>query len=355
MKKPTVITTITALYRRHPIRFLAVGGAILIAAATITAAVLLAYEPPTPQNATIPAKPRPKPKFYSPLTGREVPDEATTKQAVTAIMIENSPDARPQSGLKGAGVVYEAVAEGGITRFLAIYQEDKPGPIGPVRSLRPYFIDWAAPYHASIAHFGGSKLALDTVRNGQYRDLDMMAIGGGWRVSDRAAPHNVYTDYSSIDRLNQSKGYTSSEFTSFPRATGKPSEAPNATSVSIAISSPLYNTNYVYDAASNTYVRHLGGAPHVDREGGQLQPTVVIALVVSMTKVHEDGWRESIATSGNGRAVVFQNGIATEATWHKADSGSALKITGSDGAEIQLDRGQTWITATPNSGGISWQ
>ena len=93
-------------------------------------------------------KPKPKPpqKYFSNLTGEQVGDEAATKQAVTGVMIENSSDSRPQSGLKKAGVVYETVAEGGITRFIALYQHDKPELIGPVRSLRIYYLDWAAPY-----------------------------------------------------------------------------------------------------------------------------------------------------------------------------------------------------------------
>jgi len=111
-------------------------------------------------------------KYYSPLTGEQVADEAATKQVVTAIMIENSPDARPQSGIKDAGVVYEAIAEGGITRFLTLHQQDKPQLVGPVRSLRIYFLDWLAPYNASVAHVGGSADALAEVRNGSYRDID---------------------------------------------------------------------------------------------------------------------------------------------------------------------------------------
>ncbi len=107
-------------------------------------------QPPTPQPAPEPVK------YYSPLTGMLVPDEATTKLAVTGMMIENSPDARPQSGIKDSGVVFEAIAEGGITRFLVLYQEQKPQLIGPVRSVRIYDLDWLAAFDASIGHVGGS-------------------------------------------------------------------------------------------------------------------------------------------------------------------------------------------------------
>ena len=116
-------------------------------------------------------------------------------------MIENSPDARPQSGIKQAGVVYEAIAEGGITRFLALYQEAKPGLIGPVRSVRMYYVDWAAPYNASIAHIGGSAAALAEVRNGNYRDIDQFFNSGSyWRAI--ATPRTMYTPTLSASTLS---------------------------------------------------------------------------------------------------------------------------------------------------------
>lgn len=302
-------------------------------------------------------KPAPAPVFYSPLTGNKVADEAATKQAVTAIMIENSPNARPQSGLKQAGVVYEAVAEGGITRFLTIHQENKPQLIGPVRSLRMYYVDWLAAYDASVAHVGGSAAALAEVRNGGYRDIDQFFNSGSyWRASDRYAPHNVYTSFERLDALNQAKGYTSSSFTGFARAEGKPVDTPTASQVTINISSQPYNTSYTYDKVTNTYQRFLGGAPHLDREDGQITPSVIVAMKVDMTRILEDGYRESINTIGSGSAVIFQNGTATEATWHKPDRKTGITFTGTDGQIIPLVRGQTWIAAVPNStGSVSWQ
>lgn len=296
-------------------------------------------------------------KFYSPLTGEEVKDEAATKQAVTAIMIENSPDARPQSGIKQAGVVYEAIAEGGITRFLTLHQQDKPQLIGPVRSLRMYYVDWLAPYNASVAHVGGSAASLAEIRNGNYRDIDQFFNGGYyWRATDRYAPHNVYTSFEKLDALNASKGYKESSFTGFSRVDGKASKEPNATNVTINISGPLYNTTYTYDATSNRYNRFLAGEPHNDREEGQITPSVVIALKVDMIHVLEDGYRESVTTTGSGGAVIFQNGTAIESTWHKADRGAPLTFTDAAGKDIPLIRGQTWILAVPNgSGSVSWQ
>jgi hypothetical protein len=346
-------------FARRPYRIYLVAGAVLIIIALIAATLVLSA--PQPVIDTTPIKVTKKKVetpvvYYSPLTGTKVADEATTKLAVTGIMIENSPDARPQSGLKDAGIVYEAVAEGGITRFLALYQEAKPALIGPVRSLRMYYIDWAAPYQASIAHFGGSAASLAEVSNGNYRNLDLMVGGYAWRASDRYAPHNVYTNFTNIDKYNVAKGYTTSSFTGFTRQDGKTATTPNATSIDLTISSAWYNPHYDYDAASNTYARSINGAASNDREGGQITPSVVIALKVDMSLVKEDGWRESITTSGSGQAYIFQNGTVAESTWRKSSRTSPLELLDAQGKAIALNRGQTWIAAIPNSGGnVSWK
>lgn len=327
-------------------------------------AFVMFYQKPVPASAPAiikPQTPAPPPKpvvYYSPLTGARVDSEAAAQEPVTAIMIENSPQARPQSGVFDAGIVYEAIAEGGITRFLALYQEAKPQLIGPVRSVRMYYVDWLAPYNSSVAHVGGSYNALREIRNGNYRDIDQFFNPGAyWRTTDRYAPHNVYTSFERLDALNRAKGYTSSTFTGFSRSDGKPAAQPNATSVVINFSSPLYNTTYAYDAASGRYLRSMAGAPHQDREKGQLAPSTVIAMFVTMSRVMEDGYRENIETIGSGRAVIFQNGTATEATWQKPNREAQVKFVDAAGAEVPLNRGQTWIAAVPTSGGgsISWQ
>lgn len=347
-----------AWVRKNP-KMAAVYAVGILALLTLIAAALVATFAPQklPESLKVTSYKKPDPVYYSPLTGNKVADEAATKQPVTAIMIENSPDARPHSGLKQAGVVYEAIAEGGITRFLAVYQEAKPQLIGPVRSLRMYYLDWATPYDASIAHIGGSKAALDEVRNGKYKDIDQFFNAGSyWRATDRYAPHNVYTSFEKLDALNASKGYTSSTFTAWPRQDGKASEARDASSIAINISSAWYNTQYQYDADNNVYLRSIGGEASNDREEGRIAPNVVIAMKVNMTKVMEDGWRESITTTGSGDVVIFQNGTVVQGKWSKGSRTEQITFTDTDGKEIRLNRGQTWIAAVPNgSGSVTWE
>lgn len=306
-------------------------------------------------------KPQPKAPqtVASPLTGVQVaPDEA--KRPVTGIMIENSLDARPQSGLQDAGVVYEAIAEGGITRFLALFQEAQPQYIGPVRSLRPYFLDFAAPYQASIVHVGGSPDALKIVRNGNYRDLDQFfnAIYFS-RIRSRPAPHNVYTDFSRLDKLNKNKHYTSSLFNSWPRKADQKLSKPTATKINFNISGPLYNVHYDYDASTNTYLRSEGGQPHVnlvsssDRKGVRLHPKVVIALVMTY-HLASDHHHSVYEDNGSGRAYIFQDGGVESAVWSKTGTTGELTFKDAQGTAVSLDSGQTWISLVGSKSMVSY-
>ena len=218
-------------------------------------------------------------------------------------------------------------------------------------------MDWLAAFDAGIAHVGGSAAALSEIRNGSHRDLDQFFNSGSyWRVNDRPSPHNVYTSFEKLDALNNAKGYTTSVFTGFSRIDGKPVAKPDATNINITISSSLYNSTYLYDAKSNTYARSQAGAPHLDREDGQITPSVVVALRVDETTELQDGYREVIATTGSGQATIFQNGTAVAATWHKADMASQLTFTDAAGKDIPVVRGQTWVVAVPNNAGdVSWK
>ena len=350
---------VRAWVRAHPARTYAIAGAGLVLAGGLTAMAIL-WQQPEPAPAPVvkkTVKPTPPPKYYSPLTGELVKTQAATTKPATAIMIENSPDARPQSGLKNAEVVYEAVAEGGITRFLALYQQKEPGLIGPVRSLRMYYVDWLTPYNASVAHVGGSAAALKVVRSGGYRDIDQFFNPNSYyRSADRYAPHNVYTTFKRLKQLNASKGYKTSKPVPFDRADDKAKLPQNATQVSLDISGPLYNSSYKYNPKTKLYARSQAGAPHIDREDGQITAKVVIALRVNMQRVMEDGYRESIATTGKGEAMIFQNGNAIKATWRKNSRTDQLYFTDANRERIQLARGTTWISAIPTSGGnVTWQ
>lgn len=316
-------------------------------------------------------------KYYSPLTGVEVATKELSTGPVTAVMIPNDTyGARPQAGLKGAGVVFEAICEGGITRFLALFQSDKPELIGPIRSVRMYYISWAAAFNAGIVHYGGNIDALAEIRNGNYRDLDqMLNNSASWRDPSRTNPDDAFTSSARLDELNAAKGYTTSEFTGFKReaivkptaATTAPSTTtgtttdtttatatptfPAATNINIHISGFDFDSSYIYDAATNTYARSQAGAPHLDTAGSQIAPSVVIAMNVEENSSPYPENHEEITTIGSGAAKIFQNGVVIEGTWSKPSQFEQITFADANGVEIPLVRGQTWITAVPNAYG----
>ncbi len=292
-----------------------------------------------------PVKPKTVP---SPLTGLQVSPELAGRP-VTGIMIENSPDARPQSGIQDAGVVFEAIAEGGITRFLTLYQEAQPQYIGPVRSLRPYYIDWAASFDASIAHVGGSPDALNQIRSGG-KDLDQFFNADSyWRQNTRIAPHNVYTSFEKMDALNKSKGYTSSKFDAWPRKVDQKLATPTVRSINLNISSANFNVHYDYDSTTNSYMRSEGGAPHYaivtadENAKTQLHPKVVIALVMPYTIIDDSG-HSGYGTIGSGTMYIFQDGGLAQGTWAKASRTGQFVFTDSQNQLLKLDTGQTWVS-----------
>ncbi|MCL2174348.1 DUF3048 domain-containing protein [Candidatus Saccharibacteria bacterium] len=348
---------------RRLIIIIAAVVVVAIAVAAIVISFFLNNHQTETSQITEPTKKTEPVRYYSPLTGRET-TENKTAAPVLAVMIDNSVPARPQSGLTEAGVVFEAVAEGGITRFIALYQETEPSLIGPVRSVRPYYLEWAAAFDPGVAHVGGSDEALTMIHSGNYGvDLDQYyADSAYWRAKDRAAPSNVYTDYAHLLLLTEQKGKTTAKFTGLTRqALGQTidetTENP-ATSIDLAISSGQYTVSYQYDQATKTYPRSVGGQPHfsraLDNTTTQIAPDVVVAIRVKQNLTN-DNLHNQITTTGSGEAFIFQDGQVITGTWAKDSPTAQLKFFDPDGQEIKLKRGQTWITAVPSGKAITWQ
>ena len=293
----------------------------------------------------------------STLTGLPV-DPSINSLPVTAVMVENSTDARPQSGLSQAGVVFEAIAEGGVTRFMALFQDSAPDNIGPIRSARPYYVQWALGFDASYAHVGGSPDALSDIKAWNVKDLNQFYNGSYYhRVSSRPAPHNVYTGIPTLNQLEAKKGFTST-FKGFARKTAAPAKTPTASTVNLTLSGALYNVQYNYVAASNSYNRSEGGAPHIDANNNQqIAPKVVIAIVVPLSRGALDAsgaYYSNYNVLGTGPAYIFQDGVEATGTWSKADNATNLSFADANGLPLKLNPGQTWITAITDSGKVSY-
>ncbi|QQS18058.1 DUF3048 domain-containing protein [Candidatus Saccharibacteria bacterium] len=311
-----------------------------------------------------PSKPVPKiTTVASTLSGLQV-DPSVNQRPVFGVMVENHyPDARPQSGIDKAGVVFEAIAEGGITRFLTLYQDTQPDYIGPVRSARPYYVQWCMSFDCAYAHAGGSPEALADIRAWGTKDLNDTQ-GFFWRISGRYAPHNLYTSIPKLGELAASKGYGAASFTGFTRKNEQPYKAPAATTpnqkqtattdtrtpatgINFNISSGQYNARFDYDTTSNTYNRSQGGAAHmvVDSTGAQTQlhPKVVVAIITTYSVASDKHSQYDVL--GSGQAFVFQDGTVTTGTWSKSDTAAPLTFTDGAGKPLSLNPGQTWITS----------
>lgn len=295
---------------------------------------------------------------YGNLSGVAV-DSIVNQRPVTGVMIENSEDARPQSGMDQASIVFEAIAEGGITRFLTLYQENQPDYIGPVRSLRPYYLNWCMSFDCAIAHVGGSPEALQDVKDWGGKDLDQFANGGSyWRIDSRYAPHNVYTSTANLNALEAGKGFGAAQVTPFTRKKDAVVAMPNASSIDVNISSADFNSHYDWDAATNSYKRSQAGAPHtvVHADGSevQLQPKVVVALMMSYG-LEADDHHSQYGAIGSGVAYIFQDGTVTQGTWTKTDAKTALTLTDAAGKPLALNAGQRWFVALPDTSHLTYQ
>lgn len=345
MKRKQITAKITAWIRKHKKQvYIGLGVLVLVLAGT---GLALAMRSSQTVERTDPQPQTQEKKIttaVSPLTGLTV-SPADAERPVTSIIIENSPDARPQSGLHKAGVVFESIAEGGITRFVTFYQESRPDPVGPVRSLRPYFIDWVMAYDASIAHVGGSAKALKQARQLNLKDLDQFQNGSSYyRTTDRYAPHNMYTNFDLLDKLNKAKGYTGSDFKPVERKEPKPLKKPKAKNISINVSSYLYQVDYTYKKSCNCYLRSMAGTPHVDRESKQrIKPKNVVVLNVPVQVVANGYYDYDLV--GKGKATVFLDGKVIKGTWHKKSRSAMLTLKHSNGKPLALNPGQTWYTA----------
>ncbi len=298
--------------------------------------------------------PPPPTTEISKLSGREVPI-GTNLGPVTAIQIENSPDARPQAGLLEASIVNEAIAEGGITRFNAIYQDTAPDYIGPVRSLRPYYIDWFWPFDASIAHVGGAPQALADVKSLGIKDIDQFYNSGPYdRISSRYAPHNVYTSIARLNELEKAKGFTTANYTGWDRKKEAKIAVPTASTINLAISSYYYNVSYAYNAADNAYMRSQAEQPHKDdKTGKQLEPKVVVVIVIGRG-IASDGQHTEYTTTGSGHMYVFQDGGVQEGTWGKASRQAQWTFTDAAGKALAFNPGQTWLTMVDSNTNVTF-
>lgn len=287
----------------------------------------------------------------APLTG-ELVDPSIADRRVLAVVVENHPDARPQSGYNDADIVYETLAEGGITRTLALFQSKSSSEIGPVRSARDYFIEWLSEFNGVFAHVGGSSTALATISQAGIPDLNQFYNAGAyWRSNDRYAPHNVYTTTEKLYEAARAKSMaTTGAPTPFSFKDDIPeAERPLEQNVNVYFSGPLFQVTYKYDVTSNLYFRSVSGVAAKDKVTGvQISPKNVLVLYTSINPyVNQAGEQAVRIDTTSGKGVLFQDGKALDITWSKASRSTRTSYKDTTGQEISLNRGQTWIEVVP--------
>jgi hypothetical protein len=288
-----------------------------------------------------------------PLDGLPTTADAAAQHPI-AVMVDDLSPARPQSGFSAASVVWQAPAEGGIPRYMMIFNENVPKSVGPIRSARQYFIAWAAEWGAVYVHVGGSPQALATLASkghGQYvYNADGFRYEGHYlfRIKTRLAPHNEYSDASHLRGLVKAVG-----------AKDKPIEpvwtfGPDAPSSvrpvggTIDVSFFANHIHYAYDRVSNTYRRSVTGEKkQVDAATGTpVAPKNVVAIVMHFGPLndgHPQKKRLEADFVGSGRAWVSTNGVTSRATWRKASVTAPTLLFDSAGEPIRLTAGQTFV------------
>jgi hypothetical protein len=265
-----------------------------------------------------------------------------------AVMIDNIHVARPAAGIADASLVIETLAEGDITRLLAFFSDHEGiRRIGPVRSARPYFIDWAEEYGAVYVHTGGSPDALDQLASSTIRNLNQFFRGGYfWRDRNRYAPHNVYTSSDLLhEALEEFEDDGIESDNTRPFKEGGPdgyTEKVSVDEVRVVFSNSTYRVLWSYDEETNRYVRFQGRGEFTDETDRPVMADNVIVQMTDMEVVDRVGRRE-IRTDGNGDAVVFRDGQAIEAKWFKEDDGRTKFIYTFSSDEIPWNVGTTWI------------
>lgn len=277
-----------------------------------------------------------------------------------AVMVDNHTAARPQAGLGKASVVYEALAEGGIPRFMAVFAQGRIPLIGPVRSTRPYFVRLAAEYRAGLAHAGGSPdglLLLNSLKMPNIEGLKGKTASAFFRRG--SGVHSLFTDSTHLYAALKALRYGSKKPTYQPwlfkdeAKLAKRRKGKHGVNIDLG-AGQAYKARYEYDRARNIYRRFTGGKPQIDRlTKKQVYAKNVIVMLVPKERVLDRQGRLDIKVIGSGKAVLLQDGFAMTVRWQKKTTYGRTTFTTLSGRPVRLNAGPTWITVVPK--GHSYQ
>ena len=297
------------------------------------------------------------------LDGVCVETQSEINPKLVAIMVENHLDARPQSGLVDASVVYEVPVEANYSRFMAVYPvEESVGKIGPVRSARPYFLDWVSEYDGPMyMHVGGSNEALELIDDHDIFNINEMKRGWYfWRSEDRYAPHNTYTSsklWTKALEAYEDNYDMGGEYEGWKFVTSTQDQSniePQVSEVTISLLPPVYEAVWKYNTTTQQYGRYQMGYPHVDLGGRKIVADTIAIMHVEKEVLDAVG-RLAIDTVSSGEASVIYNGQKIDGTWWKESRESRTKFYDNNNEEILFKPGKIWIEVVPQDGGVSYE
>jgi len=293
---------------------------------------------------------------YCPFCGQELAEDAKLTRPV-AVMVENMKSIRPQCGLGEACVVVEGLAEGGITRFMAVYANKDVGRIGPVRSARNHYVAIARGMDAVFAHCGGSKFAMKAIKDWSVADIDQMHRDAAFWRTKGGAPHNLWTSTYKVKSEAKVAGY-SDEADSYGfkfKSDAKPKKRPEKQSITIDFSNQTYKVEYQYKEETNTYLRLNAGAIQTDKiSGRELQAKNIVIVFAPTSGIRGGGEVLDVKVVGNNKCLVFMDGKVVEGTWEKAEEKAPFHLYDSVMREIPVNKGQTWIEIVKTSTAVTY-
>jgi Protein of unknown function (DUF3048) N-terminal domain/Protein of unknown function (DUF3048) C-terminal domain len=292
--------------------------------------------------------------FQYPLTG--IGSETEVDGRAVSVMINNHPKARPQSGLNQADIVYEMLAEGDVTRFLAIFQSERPEMIGPVRSSRDYYIELAKGFDSLYIAHGYSPEAKELLDQGYVDNLNGMQYDGTLfkRESFRQAPHNSYITFDNVLKGAKEKNYQmdnepkSLEFLSKEEVKAIQGEKADSAMISY-LDNELFNVIYEYDEGLGKYKRYSNGELTADYKSGEPALLDNIFIAEAEHRVVDSAGRRNINLTSGGKGYLIQKGKVTEVQWENID-GRILPVL--NGQQAGLVPGKTWINIVPSNPGL---
>lgn len=284
-----------------------------------------------------------------------LPGKSGTYGPLVAVMVENHPAARPQVGLAQASVVYEAQVEGAFSRFMALYPIEMPvEKVGPVRSARPYYLDWVAEWGNPLyMHVGGSPEALQKIlKNDIFNANEFYAGSAFWRDSARYAPHNTYTNSGRWNTYSNDHAIPTEHYTgwNFTTSTGACTTGCIDT-VNIRVTTN-FSVDWKYSSSTSQYVRHQENTKHLTEDGELVADTIVIQEI--KTKVIDYEGRLSLQTIGQGPAVVVYNGQKITGTWKKSARTERTRFYNDQDQEISFKPGKIWIEIVPRMSAVTF-